>query len=75
MEWYQYVGIICGLGSLFFGFIAFFLYMKIRKFMKIITEDQIEEATPIILEQNKKVKRNLLLCAILGIVGVLTLIL
>ncbi|MBQ8545914.1 MAG: hypothetical protein IJ437_03110 [Clostridia bacterium] len=75
MEWYQYVGIVCGIGSLFFGFVAFFLFMKIRKFIKLISEEQMESAAPIILEQNKKVKLNLLLCAILGIVGVLTLIL
>lgn len=75
MEWYQYLGIICGIASLFFGFVAFFLYVKIRKFMKLITEEQMEQAAPIIMEQNKKVKFNLLLCAILGVVGVLTLIL
>ena len=75
MEWYQYIGIICGIFSLFFGFVAFFLYMKIRTFVKLLREEDMEEAKPIILEQSKKVKMNLLLCAILGIVGVLTLIL
>ena len=75
MEWYQYVGIICGIFSLFFGFVAFFLYMKIRTFLKLLKEEDMEKATPIILEQNKKVRMNLIFCAVLGVVGVLTLIL
>lgn len=75
MEWYQYVGIICGIFSLFFGFVAFFLYMKVRTFLKLLKEEDIEKATPIILEQNKKVRMNLIFCAVLGVVGVLTLIL
>ncbi|MBE6664403.1 MAG: hypothetical protein E7602_07925 [Ruminococcaceae bacterium] len=75
MEWYQYVGIICGIFSLFFGFVAFFLYMKVRTFLKLLKEEDMEKATPIILEQNKKVRMNLIFCAVLGVVGVLTLIL
>ena len=75
MEWYQYVGIVCGIFSLFFGFVAFFLYMKVRTFIKLLNEEDIEKATPIIQDQNKKVRMNLIFCAVLGVVGVLTLIL
>ncbi len=75
MKWYQYVGIICGIFSLFFGFVAFFMYMKVRTFIKLLKEEDMEKATPIILEQNKKIRMNSILCAVLGVVGVLTLIL
>ena len=73
MEWYDYFGIILGILSIFFGFTGFFLYMKIKKFLKLITEEQMEEATPIIIEQTKKVKINLLLCFLLGVVALIIL--
>lgn len=74
MEWYNYIGIASGVFSLFFGFCAFFLYIKIKKLISLLTEEQIEEAKPIINEQSKKVKVCLIACVVLGVVGVLMLI-
>ena len=75
MEWYNYVGIASGVFSLFFGFCAFFLYMKIKKLVSLLGEEEIKEATPIINDQVKKVKISLIACVILGVVAVVMLIL
>lgn len=75
MEWYNYVGIASGVFSLFFGFCAFFLYMKIKKLVSLLSEEEIKEATPIINDQVKKVKISLIACVILGVVAVVMLIL
>ena len=53
MDWYNYLGIVLGIVSLFFGFTTFFLYMKVRKLFSLLSEEQIKEAEPIILQQNK----------------------
>ena len=74
MEWYNYVGIASGVFSLFFGFCAFFLYMKIKKLVSLLSEEEIKEATPIINDQVKKVKISLIACVILGVVAVVMLI-
>ena len=74
MEWYNKLGIVLGLISLFFGFTTFFLYMKVRKFFSLLTEDQIKEAEPIIIQQNKKIKIGLLVTVISGIVSIIALI-
>ena len=75
MEWYNYIGIASGVFSLFFGFCAFFLYMKIKKLVSLLSEEEIKEATPIINDQVKKVKISLIACIILGVVAVVMLIL
>ena len=74
MEWYNYCGIASGIFSLFFGFCAFFIYMKLRKLISLLTEEQIAEATPFINEQSKKIKISLLACVILGIVAIIMLV-
>lgn len=74
MEWYNYVGIASGVFSLFFGFCAFFLYMKIKKLVSLLSEEELKEATPIINDQIKKVKISLIACVILGVVAVVMLI-
>ena len=74
MEWYNYVGIASGVFSLFFGFCAFFLYMKIKKLVSLLSEEELKEATPIINDQVKKVKISLIACVILGVVAVVMLI-
>lgn len=75
MEWYNYIGIASGVFSLFFGFCAFFLYMKIKKLVSLLREEEVKEATPIINDQVKKVKISLIACVILGVVAVVMLIL
>ncbi len=74
MEWYDYIGIVAGLASLFFGFCAFFLYMKVRKLFSLLTEEQLKEAEEIILQQNKKIKLNTIFCVVLGILAVAILL-
>lgn len=74
MEWYNYIGIIAGLASLFFGFCAFFLYMKVKKLISLLTEEQLKDAEEIIMQQNKKIKLNMLLCIVLGVLAVATLL-
>ncbi len=74
MEWYNYVGIASGVFSLFFGFCAFFLYMKIKKLVSLLSDEEIKEAAPIINDQVKKVKISLIACVILGVVAVVMLI-
>ena len=74
MEWYNYFGIACGIFSLFFGFCAFFIYMKLRKLISLLTEEQIDEAAPVINDQSKKIKISLLACVILGIVAIVMLV-
>ena len=74
MEWFNYVGIASGVFSLFFGFCAFFLYMKIKKLVSLLSEEEMKEATPIINDQVKKVKISLIACVILGVVAVVMLI-
>ena len=69
--WYNYVGFILGILSIFCGFCGFFLYIKIKKFLELITEDQMEEAQPIIEKQTKRAKINFLLCFILGIIALI----
>ena len=74
MDWYNYLGIVLGIVSLFFGFTTFFLYMKVRKLFSLLSEEQIKEAEPIILQQNKKIKIGLLITVISGILGIIGLI-
>ena len=74
MEWYNYVGIASGVFSLFFGFCAFFLYMKIKKLASLLSEEEMKEAAPIINDQVKKVKISLIACVVLGIVAIIMLI-
>ena len=74
MEWYNYFGIASGVFSLFFGFCAFFIYMKLRKLISLLSEEQIPEATPFINDQAKKIKISLLACVILGIVAIVMLV-
>ena len=74
MEWYNYFGIASGVFSLFFGFCAFFIYMKLRKLISLLSEEQIPEATPFINDQAKKIKISLLACVILGIVAIIMLV-
>ena len=74
MEWFNYIGIASGVFSLFFGFCAFFLYMKVKKLVSLLSEEQIEEAQPIINDQVKKIKISLIACVILGIVAIVLLI-
>ena len=74
MEWYNYFGIASGVFSLFLGFCAFFIYMKLRKLISLLTEEQIPEATPFINDQAKKIKISLLACVILGIVAIVMLV-
>jgi hypothetical protein len=74
MEWFNYIGIASGVFSLFFGFIAFFLYMKVKKLVSLLSEEEMKEAAPIINDQVKKIKVSLLACVILGVVAVVLLI-
>lgn len=74
MEWFNYIGIASGVFSLFFGFIAFFLYMKVKKLVSLLSEEEMKEAAPIINDQVKKIKISLLACVILGVVAVVLLI-
>ena len=69
MEWFNYIGIASGVFSLFFGFCAFFLYMKVKKLVSLLSEAQ-----PIINDQVKKIKISLIACVILGIVAIVLLI-
>ena len=71
MEWYNYLGFVLGVLSIFFGFCGFLLYMKIKQFLRLITDDQMEEATPIIEKQPKRVKLHLMLCFIMGAVALI----
>ena len=73
MEWYDYIGFILGVLSIFCGFCGFFLYMKIKQFLGLISEEQMEEATPIIEKQTKRVKINFLLCFIMGVIALIIL--
>ena len=74
MHFDDYLGIVAGVISLFFGFTTFFLYMKVRKFCSILNEEQLKEAESIIASQTKKIKIGLIITAILGIVSVISLI-
>ena len=55
MEWYNYIGIIAGLASLFFGFCAFFLYLKVKKLISLLTEEQLKDAMKKLSEREKKI--------------------
>ena len=75
MYWYNLVGIILSLISMFSGFVAILLFFKVRKFVSQIPEDQFEPYIPFVQKQYKKIKTFLLMCLILGVVGlILTII-
>ena len=74
MWWLDYIGIALGVFSLFFGFCAFFLYMKIKKLVSLLDEEHYKEAEPFINDQSKKVKISLIACVISGISAILILI-
>ena len=74
MQWYNYLGIVAGIISLFFGFSTFFLYMKLRKLFKLLNEEEIKQAEPIIVQQNKRIKIGLIVTVVLGIVAVVSLL-
>lgn len=74
MEWFNYIGIASGVFSLFFGFISFFLYFKVKKLVSLLSEEEMKDAAPIINDQVKKVKISLIACVILGIVAIVLLI-
>ncbi|MBR2943501.1 MAG: hypothetical protein IKC16_00255 [Clostridia bacterium] len=68
-----WLGIISGLISLFMGFVALFLYFKVRKLFTLLNEEQLKEVAPIINSQNKKIKICLILCVVLGVIAVISL--
>lgn len=74
MEWYNIVGIIFSLISMFSGFVAILLYFKVRKLISLLTDDQIEGATPFIQKQYKRIKTFLFVCMLLGITGVILML-
>lgn len=75
MYWYNLVGIIASLSSIFCGFVGIMLFFKVRKFASQLTEEQFESVIPFIQKQYKKIRIFLLICLVLGIVGlILTII-
>ena len=74
MKFNDYLGIIAGVISLFFGFSSFFLYMKVRKLFSMLNEEQLKEAEQIITSQNKKIKIGLIVTVVAGIVSIISLI-
>ena len=75
MYWYNLVGMIASLISMFSGFVAILLFFKVRKFASQLTEEEFESVIPFIQKQYKKIRIFLLVCLVLGIVGVILTIL
>ncbi len=74
MEWYNLIGLIASLMSMFSGFVAILLYFKVRKLVSLLTDEQLEGAGPFIQKQYKKIKIFLLVCFVLGIAGVILML-
>ncbi|MBE6674041.1 MAG: hypothetical protein E7596_02920 [Ruminococcaceae bacterium] len=54
MELVQIIGMFCGLIALFFALSAGILYFKIKKFLSLITEEQLKSALPIFEKQRRR---------------------
>lgn len=55
MDTLQIIGLLCGCCALFFALVTAIMYFKIKKFISLITEDQYEQAGPIIEKQRSRV--------------------
>ncbi|MBQ7225614.1 MAG: hypothetical protein IJX02_03315 [Clostridia bacterium] len=51
----QISGLICGCIALFFALVTGLTYFRIKKFISLINESQMEEAMPIIEKQRRRV--------------------
>ncbi len=54
MDIVQTIGIFCGCIALFFALVAGILYFKLKKFISLITEDQLKQAMPIFEKQRRR---------------------
>ena len=54
MEFIQIIGLLCGCVALFFALTAGILYFKLKKFVSLITEDQLKQAMPIFEKQRRR---------------------
>lgn len=68
MEAIQFFGLLCGFFAVFFGVIAFIIYMKIKKLFSLIDESQVEQVLPIVEKQRKKVYINMYLSCLFTII-------
>ncbi len=55
MDTIQIIGLLCGCFALFFALATAIMYFKIKKFISLITEEQFEQAEPIIEKQRRRV--------------------
>ena len=55
MDTLQIIGLLCGCFALFFALTTAILYFKVKKFCSLISDEQLEQAAPIIEKQQKKV--------------------
>ena len=55
MNTIQTIGLLCGCFALFFALVTAIMYFKIKKFFTLITEEQFEQAAPIIEKQRRRI--------------------
>lgn len=72
MPW-KSIGIVASIISMFSGFCAIFLFFRVRKLFTLLTEEQMEEAAPIVKKQYRRIKIFLFVCLLLGVTGLILL--
>ena len=73
MTAFYYIGLVLGFASMFCGFVAILLYFKVRQLLSMITEEQIEAATPFVQKQYRRIRLFLIICMAVGILGLISM--
>lgn len=63
----EVLSLILGCLSLLFGALAGMTYYRLKQFLELITEDQLESAMPIIEKQKRRIYTFLIVCTVMTI--------
>lgn len=71
MDTIQIIGLLCGCCALFFALVTAIMHFKIKKFFSLITEDQLEQAEPIIEKQRRRIFAYTILSSIFTVATII----
>lgn len=66
----QIIGLLCGCFALFFALVTAITYFKLKKFFTLISEEQFEQAEPIIEKQRRRIFAYTILSSIFTVLTI-----
>ena len=71
MDIIQVIGIFCGCVALFFALVAGILHFKLKRFISMITEDQVKQAMPFFVKHRKRLYTYVVISCVFSIATVI----